>query len=159
MLAREFRATLAGGKDPQQMTDAELARVAELKIRVQYHKDESWHVFVGSEHEVTHYVMEIGSDDDDFHFYLFDDPQKRYVVCFPMPADWLRLIFKDENMSEEEIVKQIEKSHKSDQELGYRRCYGLEDCGAMFRHISEVVDRAIAAREAEETGEIRADRK
>jgi hypothetical protein len=130
ILEREFRKTI--GKPTEY-------------LRVEFHDDETIHVYTGLRKAIKHYIMEIGSDDDDFAFYDSRDKGKTYVIRFPMPDDWLRLIW--EGMSEEEIQENLKKSHESSVRLGYRRCYGLEDCRAMAKHIDEVVNEAVRKRE------------
>jgi hypothetical protein len=123
ILAREVR-TAIGGRKP---------------ILVRFHKDETIHVFVGHTGASTHYVMEIGSDDDDFHFYDAKDPAKKFVLRFPMPDDWLRLLFKDTGMSEAEVEEGIKESHKTDELFGYTHCFGPEQCAALVKRIEKVL--------------------
>lgn len=85
ILRREFRKALSHVKPPKGYD--------KLPIRVQQMQSERIYVTVLRRYtrkgwECDRYVMQIGSDDDEFRFYLRG--KQNHPVCFEIPEDWLR---------------------------------------------------------------------
>jgi len=71
----------------------ERGKQKDCDVTVRFHQDETIHVYVGPRGtKREHLVMEIGSDDDEFHFYNIKDTKKIYTLRFPFPQDWLDLL-------------------------------------------------------------------